>query len=325
MNLKSHKILYLSLAVIGIAWLWLLTADAEELRSGVTKVGFATEVAAPDNDNSVPIPNSEPKRNWPREPDGHLPPLPQPPPSLLDQNMPDIIDPRQSLFPFDEAEAERQKKELEDKFRVPNIEIVFPPTFPVPPEPEIPINPDTDPFPEVPKDPDLGTVFPPWPIKPVAPEEEVEPEPKDRDRDKKSADKDPFVIGEWDYIYYEAEKCSNGPQTDWDDDGYIEHMCAWFTPNTKILLNSKPGLEMITWKNFMGTFDYIWIDANSNMIPEENELKNLDRSPVIYNIMSWENGIFHPENGKAIYAIMGSDDFEEKIYSTHPPYWMKGI
>lgn len=306
MNLKTDKILYLALVVIGIAWLWLLTADAE--------------VVAPDNDNSVPIPNTEPKRNWPRVPDGANIPLPQPPPSLLDPNMPDIIDPRQPLFPFDEAEAERQKKELEDKFRIPNIEIVFPPTFPVPPEPELPINPDLDPFPEVPKGPDLGDVFPPWPIKPVD-----EHAPEDRDRDKKSADKDPFVIGEWDYIYYEAEKCSNGPTTDWDDDSFIEHMCAWFTPDTKILLNSSSGLEMITWKNFMGTFDYIWIDANSNMIPEENELKNLESTPVIYNIMSWEKGIFHPENGKAIYAIMGSDDFEEKIYSTHPPYWMKGI
>jgi len=152
------------------------------------------------------------------------------------------------------------------------------------------------------------------------------PECGDPDPDQKGGGKDPFVLEGWDYIELgDGYKCSNSPNPfDYDNDGFREHMCYWYSSDTRILFSDKYEGKLVNGTNFEAPFTHIWQDSNSNILVDKGELLPI-KDPILKTLYEYPWGELHIPNQKYIYCEMYSPTLKEYVYCTLPTYWMRGI
>ena len=180
--------------------------------------------------------------------------------------------------------------------------------------------------------------------------------PVDDDPDGKGGGWDPLVFGTWAYIEPGNEyRCSNSENPfDYDNDGFREHMCYWYSPETKILLvdfnfnqQLDNGYELLNIEGYENAIEilklypeicldsdyYIWKDINSNILVDDGELEPFIQTFNLSGIISYPEGkmsndVYLPEGrerGFYIYGETYDETLDENIYVTKPTYWMKGI
>jgi len=188
-------------------------------------------------------------------------------------------------------------------------------------------------------------------------EPEPEPEPEfdwngdgleDPDQDLKGGGQDPIVFGNWTYIEPgNGHKCANSPNPfDFDNDGFKEHMCYWYSKDTKILFvdfngnkQLDNGYELLNAENYANAFEiirsdpnlcvnthcYIWQDINSNILVDDGELQEHNKVFDISEYEEYPHGYKLKENDRVVYAKVYEQNLDESLYATKPTYWMKGI
>lgn len=184
-----------------------------------------------------------------------------------------------------------------------------------------------------------GEPFPSHPIRPTSPPPEDPPvvtRHQDADHDgncdmhgdcgaydpdpnEKGGGKDPVVLREnWGYFDFNAIYCSNAPNSfDYDNDGFPEHMCYWYTPTTKILFNDRYDGKLVNGLNFIGNFTHIWQDKNSNIFIDDGELTPIEPLQVEM-IKSYPDGV-KDLNDRYIYCA-GESNLGQFV-CTQPTYW----
>ena len=169
----------------------------------------------------------------------------------------------------------------------------------------------------------------------------------DDDEDIKDGGRDPIVFGKWSYIEPgNGYKCSNSPNPfDFDNDGFKEHMCYWYGPETNILFvdfnDNKQldnGYELLNAEGYtnaieiirsypnlcVNTHCYMWQDINSNILVDDGELRKHDKVFDLLEYQEYPYGYKLKENGRFVYAKAHDQNLDETLYATHPTYWMKG-
>lgn len=147
----------------------------------------------------------------------------------------------------------------------------------------------------------------------------------DRDSDMKDGGIDPIVLRDGYYLNtYEAQRCSNAPNSfDFDNDGFPEHMCGFYSNTTKIFFNDLYNGTLVNHDNFRQPFTHLWQDYDQDIFVDDGELTELDRDPEFEMTLQWDDGRYDytsevPMNAP-FYAV-GNSTYGE-WFSTKPPYW----
>ena len=177
----------------------------------------------------------------------------------------------------------------------------------------------------------------------------------DPDKPIKGGGDDPITIGKWSYIEPgNGYQCQNSPNPfDFDNDGFKEHMCYWYSPQTKILFvdfngnkQLDNGYELLNSDGYENALEilsmspdlclhsecYIWMDKNSNILVDEDELDSFGEVFSLSGVKAYSEGklsndVYLPEGRDRGFFIYGEAEDETlgKLYATAPTYWMKGI
>ena len=184
----------------------------------------------------------------------------------------------------------------------------------------------------------------------------------DDDSSSRSSGKDPVVIGKWGFIEPGNDaQCANSPNPfDFDNDGFKEHMCYWYHPETKILFvdfngnkQLDNGYELLVseghenpLKILVNSSDfciihncYLWQDKNSNILVDVGEIEphNMEFVRLHKTSITIRDGLLLEDEDKVFLRVGNNGDlrgsyiygeFEDKnlgtMYATKPTYWMKG-